>query len=203
MKKFAAILLCFVICLNIHGQADSRVTLKPYVGLCLYQFVGDEADGCTMRPGVMCGMELRYQLLDFMSLSGGLEYVPRGSNIKPLHGYLRQDQLSIPILLQFHPFGQHLTMTLGAAPSFTVHRAMKESGQAIDSKDLFYDNDVVIPLGVTYRFSNGLCLGARLSAGRKTMVRRDAIYHDVHYNLRGASVTNNEVTITVGYQMKL
>lgn len=199
----AALLMMILSNLACVGQASKPWTLKPYAGLALYQFIGDEADGCRMRPGVVAGVEVRYRINNFMSVSGGVEYVPRGSNLRNLHGYIRQDHLSIPILLHFHPFGHHIDMTLGAAPSLGVHSVMRVSGKHWQSKDLFYSSDVLIPLGVSYTFNNGLSIGGRLSAGRKTMIRRDATYQGERYNLRGAKVNNNEVSVMVGYQFVL
>ena len=189
--------------LGCWGQVAGRWSLKPYAGLALYQFIGDEADGCRMRPGVVAGAEVCYRLTDYMSVSGGVEYVPRGSQLKKLDGYIRQDHLSIPILMHFHPFGPHVELTLGAAPSFALHSVMRVSGEHWESKDLFYSSDIVVPLGVNYSFNNGLSIGARLSAGRKTMVKRDAIFRGEHYNLRGAKVNNNEISIIVGYRLGL
>ncbi len=195
-----ALLLSSLMC---WGQNDGRWTLKPYAGLALYQFIGDEADGCRMRPGVVAGVEARYRINNFMSVSGGVEYVPRGSNLRNLSGYVRQDHICFPVLMHFHPFGPHIDMTLGAAPSFALHSVMRVRDQHWQSNDLFYRSDVLVPLGVSYRFNNGLSLGGRLSAGRKTMVRRDAVYQGEHYNLRGAKVNNNEVSVIIGYQFKL
>ena len=185
------------------GQDAGRWSLKPYAGLALYQFIGDEADGCRMRPGVVAGTEVCYRLTDYMSVSGGVEYVPRGSQLNKLDGYIRQDHLSFPILMHFHPFGPHVELRLGAAPSFALHSVMRVADEHWESKDLFYSSDIVVPLGVYYSFNNGLSIGARLSAGRKTMVKRDAIFRGEHYNLRGAKVNNNEVSIIVGYRLGL
>lgn len=192
-----------LVTLSCWGQDAGRWSLRPYAGLALYQFVGDEADGCQMRPGVVAGVAACYRLTDYMSVSGGVEYVPRGSRLKRMDGYLRQDHLSMPVLLHFHPFGHHVEMTLGVAPSLGVHSVMRVGGQHWESKDLFYSSDVLIPLGISYAFNNGLTIGARLSAGRKTMVRRDAVYQGEHYNLRGARVNNNEVSILISYQIGL
>ena len=182
---------------------QGRWSLQPYAGLALYQFVGDEADGCRLRPGVVAGLEARYRLTDYMSVSGGVEYVPRGSSMRPIDGYLRQDHLSIPVLLHFHPFGKHVDMSLGVSPSFGLHSVMRVGAQHHDSKDVFKSNDVLIPLGICYRFNNGLTLGARLSTGRRSMVRSDAVYRGVRYNLTGARMMNNEVSVMMGYRFGL
>lgn len=201
--SIAALLVVVLSQLTCLGQDDTRWSFHPYAGLALYQYVGDEADGCRMRPGVVAGMEARYQLTDYMSVSGALEYVPRGSSIRPIDSYLRQDHLSIPVLLHFHPFGRHIDMTLGVAPSFGLHSVMRIGGRHHDGKDLFYSHDIVVPLGISYTLNNGLSIGARLSAGRKTMVRRDAIFLGEHYNLRGARMMNNELSFIIGYRLNL
>ena len=199
----AVLFLLIMSCMVCRGQDARRWSLKPYAGLALYQFIGDEADGCRMRPGVVAGVEARYRINDFMSVSGGVEYVPRGSNLRNRDGYVRQDHICLPVLVHFHPFGPHIDLTLGAAPSFALHSVMRAGGQLLKSDDLLYRSDVLVPLGVSYCFTNGLSIGGRLTAGRKTMVRRDAFYKGEHYNLRGAKVNNNEVSVIIGYQFKL
>ena len=199
----AVLFVLIMSCMVSWGQEAGRWSLQPYAGLALYQFIGDEADGCRMRPGVVAGIEACYRINDFMSVSGGVEYVPRGSRLRNVDGYVRQDHICLPVLLHFHPFGRHIDMTLGAAPSFALHSVMRARGQHWEADDLFYRSDVLVPLGVTYRFNNGLSIGGRLSAGRKTMVRRDAVYQGEHYNLRGAKVNNNEVSIIMAYRFAL
>ena len=182
---------------------QGRWSFQPYAGLALYQFVGDEADGCSLRPGVVAGAEVCYRLTDYMSVSGAVEYVPRGSTLHRLDGYVRQDHLSVPVSLHFHPFGNHIDMTLGVAPTFGMHSVMRVGKQHHDSQDLFDNNDIMVPLGVAYIFNNGLTIGARLSTGRRSMLRRDAVYQGVHYNLTGARMMNNEVSVIIGYRLKL
>lgn len=195
------IIIFLMICSTAWGQG--RWSLQPYAGLALYHFVGDEADGCSMRTGVVAGIEACYRLTDYMSVSGAVEYIPRGFSLRRIDGYLRQDHLSVPVLLHFHPFGKHIDMTLGVAPTFGLHSVMRVGDQHHDSQDLFYSNDVMVPLGVSYIFNNGLTLGARLSTGRRSMIRSDAVYQGVHYNLTGARMMNNEVSVIIGYRLKL
>ncbi len=94
-------------------------------------------------------------------------------------------------------------MTLGVAPTFGLHSVMRVGEQHYDSQDLFYSNDIMVPLGVSYLFNNGFTLGARLSTGRRSMIRSDAVYQGIHYNLTGARMMNNEVSVIIGYRLKL
>ena len=197
------VLLVWLLLGSFTSWGQGRWSLQPYAGLALYQFVGDEADGCSLRPGVVAGAEACYRLTDYMSVSGAVEYIPRGSSLRRIDGYVRQDHLSVPVLLHFHPFGKHIEMTLGVAPTFGLHSVMRVGKQHHDSDDMFYDNDIMVPLGVSYIFNNGLTLSARLSTGRRSMIRSDAVYQGVRYNLTGARMMNNEVSVIIGYRLKL
>ena len=202
-KCYRIALVALLVMSAVACWGQGRWSLKPYSGLALSHYLGDEAKGCRMRPGVVAGVEACYRLTNYMSVSGAVEYVPRGSSIRPIDSYLRQDHLSVPILLHFHPFGHHIDMTLGVAPSFGLHSVMRIGGEHYNGDELFYSHDILVPLGVSYTLNNGLSFGARLSAGRKTMVLRDAIYHGEHYNLRGARMMNNELSFIIGYRLKL
>lgn len=191
MKKFFFLIITLAICAgNVSAQHEvGTFTVQPKAGLNIAYFSDDAgALGVDTKPrlGLVCGIEVEYQLMKKLSLSAGALYSMQGEKTKIAGNYFnsertvtaKTDYINFPILANFYLF-KGFALKVGVQPAVNV-KASYTSSDAFGETDgnLSYYGinirtfDLAIPFGISYEYKN-FVLEARYNLGVTNIVKGD------------------------------
>lgn len=230
MKKIL-VMVAAAMMVAVSASAQSRfeagtVTIQPKLGGTGAIFtnapklsLGDGTDlDKKATGGVLIGAELEYQLSDFLSIAGGVNWAQAGSgwddynttvkgvkyNVKDIK--IESSYINVPLVLNAYLF-RGFAVKAGAQIGFLTSAKEKMTATASDNsfnlsmsvdedcKDAFNKVDVSIPVGVSYEFPIPIVLDLRVNVG-VTKVNKESYsgYKDFQ---------NIVAAFTVGYKFKL
>lgn len=198
MKKLMMIAAFMVAAVTANAQREiGTITIQPKGGLGLSN-VTNVPDNRLTVAGTLGG-EIEYQLLDIVSLAGGLNFSLQGYDQKDTSTEKdrRHDlgYLNIPIVANVY-FSKGFAVKVGLQPGFMVYtsRAWKDNQYVRhenDSKDGLKTFDLSIPIGISYEFNN-VVFDARYNLGLTKVTDND-----------GKSCRNSVFLVTCGYRFTL
>jgi hypothetical protein len=230
MKKIL-VMVAAAMMVAVSASAQSRfeagtVTIQPKLGGTGAIFTnapklsfGDGTDlDKKATDGVLIGAELEYQLSDFLSIAGGVNWAQAGSgwddynttvkgvkyNVKDIK--IESSYIIVPLVLNAYLFrgfavkaGAQIGFLTSAKEKMTATASENSSNLSMsvdeDCKDAFNKVDVSIPVGVSYEFPIPIVLDLRVNVG-VTKVNKESYsgYKDFQ---------NIVAAFTVGYKFKL
>ena len=193
-------------------QATGTFVLRPMAGLSLSSFGTDESMSIgsydvysvesKYKAGFVGGVELGYQVNEWLQPSLGVLYSQQGSEVE-LNSALtagaktkcKMDYLAVPVLANFYVW-KGLALKIGVQPAFLL--SAKSDGT--DLKDDCNKFQLQIPVGISYEYMN-FVLDARMNIPCTKAFKKDAVATTDSYVLKDAR--NNMFQLTLGYNFAL
>ena len=168
LKKFAILLFCGFLTLNIQAQNFGGGLI---LGLSTSQVAGDKLAGFH-KAGLLLGVFANKSISELLSFQMEMTYIQKGSNNPNMNNsehknYPKVDisssYIEIPLLLQYHQ-SNILKIEGGFLSAFLIDGYYNNlDGEMENEIDPFIKYDFGLLLGIDYRFSNKLSLNTRLS----------------------------------------
>lgn len=186
MKKICMVLMAAILPMMAWSQRfhEGALTLQPKAGIIASNMWGDDADFDCIA-GLMTGVEMEYGLTDMLGLSGGLQFNMLGACSDINDDTWRLNYISMPMLFNVHLAQGRLALKSGIEPAANVFSKV-EGVKVKRTRDF----DMMVPMGVSYTFDNGLTLDARYRMGFLKVLKHSDVY-------------NMDFSFTLGYKFSL
>lgn len=208
-------IVALVATVNVFAQQPAgTLSVAPKAGINLAYMT--EAEDGKMKPGLVAGVDLTYQVSDAFAISGGLFYSQQGvknkeNGVEPVDGVnvnvvydrkLNNDYFNVPILANYYVapgFAIKAGVQVGALLSakgkgtatYSVAGQSQSIKEDIDLKEAYNSIDFSIPVGVSYEVSN-VIIDARYNFGLTKSMK------DIE-----SGTKNSVIMLTVGYKFNL
>ncbi|MBR5929236.1 MAG: porin family protein [Prevotella sp.] len=167
MKKLIVLAVVMMASLGAYAQhAPGSLTIQPRIGLSAADF--NSTYDTEARVGLVAGAELEYQINNWLSLAGGVNYSQQGADEKVQVGSMtwELDYLTVPMVANFYVL-KGLALKAGLQPGFKLNAKLeREANGHSDSADL--ENvkgfDLAMPVGLSYEFKR-FVIDARYNVG--------------------------------------
>ena len=187
-------------------DAVGTLSLKPMAGLTIANFVGDDADGCDPKVGLIAGGELIYQASNMFALSGGLLYSMQGCSVDDFDGKMKLEYINLPLMGNLY-VAKGLALKAGLQFGFLMKAkaSATESGVKadIDVKDTMNDIDISIPVGISYDINNSFVIEGRYNFGMNKIFKNSGTFFGERYQDNDISIRNSVIQLTLGYKFAL
>ena len=168
LKKFAVLLFCGFLALNINGQNFGGGFI---LGLSSSQVGGDNLAGFH-KAGLLIGIFANKNISEYLSFQMEMTYTQKGSNNSKMNDnshpyYLRQDislsYVEVPLLLKYHQSNK-LKIETGVITGYLIDGYYNDiSGEMPNNMNPFVNYDIGVLIGIDYKYSKNISLNTRLS----------------------------------------
>lgn len=192
MKKsllFAVMMLASVCTFAQHALGS--LTIQPRIGFSAADF--NSTDDTKARVGLVTGAELEYQLNNWLSFAGGVNYSQQGAEEDVKEGSLtwKFDYLTVPMVANFYVL-KGLALKAGLQPAFKLNAKLegeKSGYSASADMNNVKSFDLAIPVGLSYEFKR-FVIDARYNVGLLEVVD-------------DSDIKNLGFQLTLGYKFSL
>ena len=168
LKRFAVLLLCGFLALNIKGQNfGGGFTL----GLSSSQVGGDNLAGFH-KAGLLIGIFANKNLSDYLSFQMEMTYTQKGSNNPKMTdsshpNYLKEDiylsYIEVPLVLKYSQSNK-LNIETGILTGYLIDGYYNDiNGEMSNEINPFVNYDIGVLIGIDYKYSKNISLNTRLS----------------------------------------
>lgn len=201
-----SMLIAFIAC----GQNDVKQwSLKPFAGMSISSFMGDDADGSEARFGYHGGLEVEYQFHHRWSVALGALYSTGGAKISENadNMTIKSDRIYFPLTAKCYVW-RGLSLSAGVAPTIVVNSVFDFRGNGVSvgvkSGKISRSFDVSIPIGLSYEYRN-VVAGASAYFGLCPLFKKNSYIegNGIRLDLGDAKINNYAVMISLGYKFKL
>lgn len=192
MKKMIFLAVTMIATLTASAQQDARTwSITPKVGLNLANISGDEF-GNIIKPGVVGGVEVQYQITPKTGISGGLFYSVQGCSYENEDAKFKLNELNIPVLIHLYVV-KGLALKVGLQPGVILSASGKLRKTEADITGYCKSVEISMPVGFSYEIS-GFVFDARYNLGVSNI-------NNSSIGLRNFSIRNSVIQFTVGYKI--
>ena len=167
MKKIIILAVVMMASLGAYAQhSPGSLTIQPRIGVSAADF--NSTSDTEARVGLVAGAELEYQINNWLSLAGGVNYSQQGADEKVRVGSMtwELDYLTVPMVANFYVL-KGLALKAGLQPAFKLNSKLKaeENGHSASADlDGVKGFDLAIPVGLSYEFKR-FVIDARYNVG--------------------------------------
>ncbi len=202
--------ISMLIAFIVSAQNDVKQwTLKPFAGISISSFMGDDADGSEARFGYHGGLEAEYQFHPRWSVALGALYSTGGAKISENaeNMTIKSDRVYFPLTVKCYVW-RGLSLSAGVAPTFVVNSVFDFRGTdfslGVKSSKISRSFDVSIPIGVSYEYRN-VVVGASVYFGLCPLFKKNSSIegNGIRLELGEAKINSYAAMISFGYKFKL
>ena len=168
LKKFALLLFCGFLTLNIKGQNFGGGFI---LGLNSSQVGGDDLAGFN-KAGLLIGIFANKNISEYLSFQMEMAYTQKGSNNPKMNEnthayYLRQDislsYIEMPFILKYNQ-NNKINIETGVFTGYLIYGHYNDiNGKMSNVTNPFINYDLGILIGINYKYYKNISLNTRLS----------------------------------------
>ena len=168
LKKFALLLFCGFLTLNIKGQNFGGGFI---IGLSSSQVGGDNVAGFH-KAGLLIGIFANKNISEYLNFQMEMTYTQKGSNNPKMNdsshpNYLMQDislsYIEVPLVLKYS-LSNKLNIETGILTGYLVDGYYNDISSKMSNEINPFENyDIGVLIGIDYKYSKNISLNTRLS----------------------------------------